>query len=182
MSDQNNRILGHYRLLHRLGQGGFSEVYLGEHIHLKTFASIKILHSQLAEDGMKHFLAEARTLASLKHPNIVPVLDFGVEAMTPYLVMHYAPNGTLRQRHPRGIPVALNIVSSYVQQLASALQYAHNQKIIHRDVKPENMLIGDQNQLLLSDFGIAILSASARATPDLNASWISGGTASYMAP
>jgi serine/threonine protein kinase len=183
VSDRNNQVLGHYQLLRRLGQGGFADVYLGQHIHLNTYAAIKILRTQVAEDGMEYFRTEARTLARLKHPHIVQVLDFGVDEMTPYLVMQYAPHGTLRQRHPLGIPVALPIVISFVQQMASALQYAHDQKLIHRDIKPENMLIGEQNQLLLSDFGIAMLSASARTAALAPAdSWNSAGTASYMAP
>ncbi len=112
--------------------------------HLNTYAAIKILHTKLGEDGLEDFRTEARTLAHLKHPNIVQVLDFGVDGMTPFLVMQYAPNSTLRQRHPRGIPVPLNIVISYVKQVTAALQYAHNQKFIHRDIKPENMLVGEQ--------------------------------------
>ncbi len=167
-----------------LGQGGFSNVYLGEHIHLNTYAAIKILRTQLAEDSVEDFRTEARTLAHLKHPNIVQVLDFGVDDKMPYLVMQYAPNGTLRQRHPRGVPVALNVVISYVKQMASALQYAHSQKLIHRDIKPENMLVGEQNQVLLSDFGIAVVTASARAADPALAgvSFDLAGTVSYMAP
>jgi serine/threonine protein kinase/type II secretory pathway pseudopilin PulG len=183
VSDRNHQVLGHYQLLRRLGQGGFADVYLGQHIHLNTYAAIKILRTQVAEDDVQYFRTEARTLASLKHPHIVQVLDFGVDEMTPYLVMQYAPHGTLRQYHPRGVPVPLAIVISFVQQIASALQYAHNQKLIHRDIKPENMLIGEQYRLLLSDFGIAILSASARASaPTPATSWQLAGTASYMAP
>ncbi len=163
MSDSTGQLLGNYKLVRLVGQGGFSDVYLGEHVHLNTYTAIKILRTRLAEDSVENFRTEARTLAHLKHPNIVQVLDFGVDGMTPYLVMQYAPNGTLRQRHPRGVPVALNVVVSYVKQMATALQYAHNQKLIHRDIKPENMLVGEQNQVLLSDFGIAVVTASARA-------------------
>ena len=184
MPERIGQQFGNYRLVRLLGQGGFADVYLGEHVHLNTYAAIKILHTKLAEDGMEDFRTEARTLAHLKHPNIVQVLDFGVDSMTPFLVMQYAPNGTLRQRHPRGIPVPLNIVISYVKQIAAALQYAHNQKFIHRDIKPENMLVGEQNQILLSDFGIAVVTASARAeNPALAAgTWSPAGTVTYMAP
>jgi serine/threonine protein kinase len=184
MSDRSGQQLGHYRLVRLLGQGGFADVYLGQHIHLNTSAAIKILRAQLAEDGIENFRAEARTLAALKHPNIVQVLDFGIDGLTPYFVLEYAPNGTLRQRHPRKTAIPLNLALSYVRQVAAALQFAHNQKIIHRDIKPENMLVGEQNQILLSDFGIAAVTASARAenpalAPD---SWSSAGTVSYMAP
>lgn len=184
MLERTGQLLGNYRLIRLLGRGGFADVYLGEHIHLNTYAAIKILRTQLAEDGMENFRTEARTLAHLRHPNIVQVLDFGVDDLTPFFVMQYAPNGTLRQRHPRGVPVALNLVVSYVKQVAAALQFAHNQKFIHRDIKPENMLVGEQNQILLSDFGIAVVTASARAeNPVLNAgAWSPAGTASYMAP
>ena len=179
-----SQILGNYKLVQLLGQGGFADVYLGEHIHLNTFAAIKILRTQLEEDSVENFRSEARTLAHLKHPNIVQVLDFGVDDLTPYLVMQYASNGTLRQRHPRGTQVPLNVVLSYVKQLSSALQYAHSQKLIHRDIKPENMLVGEFNQVLLSDFGIAVVTASARAAdPALLArSSETAGTAYYMAP
>ncbi len=182
--DRTGQLLGNYKLVRLLGQGGFSEVYLGEHIHLNTLAAIKILRTQLVEDNVENFRAEARTLAHLKHPNIVQVVDFGVADMTPYLVMQYALNGTLRQRHPSGMIVPLNIVVSYVKQMASALQYAHNQKLIHRDIKPENMLVGEMNQILLSDFGIAVVTASARAVDPALAtgSWDPAGTVSYMAP
>jgi serine/threonine protein kinase len=179
MASRVGQLLGNYRLLRLLGQGGFSDVYLAEHIHLNTYAAIKILHTQLADDNLESFRTEARTLAHLKHPNIVQVLDFGVIEMTPYLVMQYALNGTLRQRHPRGTPVALNVVISYVKPIAAALQSAHNQRIVHRDVKPENMLVGEQNQLLLSDFGIAVVASSSHQASAL---FDPAGTAAYMAP
>lgn len=186
MSDRTGQLLGNYKLVRLLGQGGFSDVYLGEHVHLGTYAAIKILRTQLADDSIENFRMEARTLAHLKHPNIVQVLEFGVEGLTPYLVMEYAPNDTLRQRHPRNIPVPLTIVVPYVKQVAAALQYAHNQKLIHRDIKPENMLVGEQDHILLSDFGIAVVTASARAANPMRSagasSWDSAGTVSYMAP
>jgi serine/threonine protein kinase len=186
LSDRTGQLLGNYKLVRLLGQGGFSDVYLGEHVHLGTYAAIKILRTQLADDGIENFRMEARTLAHLKHPNIVQVLEFGVESMVPYLVMEYAPNDTLRQRHPRNVPVPVNVIVPYVKQVAAALQYAHNQKLIHRDIKPENMLVGEQNHILLSDFGIAVVTASARAAnPMMSAgasSWDPAGTVSYMAP
>ncbi len=180
MADRTGQQLGNYRIVHLLGQGGFADVYLGEHIHLNTMAAIKVLRTQLVEDNIENFRTEARTVAHLVHPNIVRVLDFGVEGTTPFLVMEYAPNGTLRQRHPRGIPVPIGVVVPYVKQVASALQYAHNQKLIHRDIKPENMLVGSNNEILLSDFGIATMTQSARAQ-DMT-TWDPAGTVAYMAP
>ncbi|HAE82309.1 MAG TPA: serine/threonine protein kinase, partial [Ktedonobacter sp.] len=148
--------LGNYRLIQLLGQGNFSEVYLGKHIHLNTQAAIKILHEHLAMNDAEGFLTEARALAHLRHPHIIQVLDFGIEGSTPFLVMDYAPNGNLRQHYPKGIFIPLDAVLARVIQIADALQYAHQEKLIHRDVKPENMLLGRNNEVLLSDFGIAI--------------------------
>ena len=124
--------LGNYYLTHLLGQGSFADVYLGKHIYLDTQAAIKVLHGQLARNEIEGFLSEARTVAPLRHPHIVQVLDFGVEGATPFLVMDYAPLGTLRQRYPKGTLLPLATIVSYVKQVASALQYAHDRKLIHR--------------------------------------------------
>src|SRR5690348_4219948 len=142
MVDRVGQQLGNYRLSCLIGHGGFAEVYLGEHIHLNTQAAIKVLQMQLTGSHLEQFRNEARTIASLVHPNIVRVLDFGVEEDTPFLVLDYAPKGTLRQRHPRGIPLPPLSVVPYVKQAAAALQYAHERRLMHRDVKPENMLVG----------------------------------------
>ncbi len=171
--------LGNYRLHSLLGEGGFAQVYLGEHVYLKTQAAIKLLHMKLAApDDLDSFLKEAQTVARLIHPHIVRVLEFGLDGQTPFLVMDYAPNGTLRQRHPRGTLLPLPTVVSYVKQVTEALQYAHDKKFIHRDIKPENMLIGEHDAVLLSDFGIALIAQSSRyqSTQDVV------GTVSYMSP
>lgn len=183
MADRTGQLLGNYRLIRLLGQGGFADVYLGEHVHLNTLAAIKLLRAQIVEEEAENFRTEARTIAHLVHPNIVRVLDFGVDNNTPFLVMEYAPNGTLRLRHPRRMPVPIEVVVPYVQQVAAALQYAHDQKLIHRDIKPENMLLGRNNEVLLSDFGIAVVTQSARAQGmQSQISWDQAGTAAYMAP
>src|SRR5579885_2732031 len=141
MADYLGQQLGKYRLTRLLGTGGFAEVYLGEHIHLGTQAAIKLLHTQLASEAeVEKFRQEARTIASLTHPNIVRVLDFDVQDGTPYLVMDYAPNGSLRQHLPAGKPLAPADILPYLMQVADALQYAHDHKLVHRDIKPENML------------------------------------------
>ena len=170
--------LGNYRLIRLLGQGGFADVYLGEHIHLTTNAAIKVLRIRLSDENVNAFKAEAQTIARLEHPHIVRVLDFGVENGTPFLVMSYAPNGTLRRFHPRGTVLPLATVVPYVKQVAGALQYAHNQNLIHRDVKPENMLLSRNNDVLLSDFGLAVVKQSSRYSGAQDVS----GTAVYMAP
>lgn len=176
--DRVGQQFGNYRLIRLLGEGGFAEVYLGEHVHLSRQAAIKVLHTQLTQGDIEKFREEARTIARLEHPNIVPVLDFGVDNRTPYLVLSYAVNGSVRQRHPKGTRVPLATIVSYVKQVAAALQYAHDEKIIHRDVKPENMLLGKHNEVLLSDFGIAVMAQSSRYQNPQD----TAGTMTYMAP
>ncbi len=182
MGDRIGQQLGNYRLLRLLGQGGFAQVYLGEHIYLETPAAIKLLTTRLTQDETDPFRREARTIARLIHPYIVRVLEYGLENEIPYLVMDYAPNGTLRKRHPRGVPLSLPTAITYVNHLADALQYAHDQKVIHRDVKPENVLIGRRNETLLSDFGIALVTQTTHmnSTQDMQSNL--AGTIAYMAP
>jgi serine/threonine protein kinase len=170
--------LGNHRLVRLIGQGAFAEVYLAEHIHLDTQAAIKVLYTKLAKDDIETFRQEARTIARLVHPHIVRVLDFGVEGTTPFLVMDYAPGDTLRQLYPKGTRLPLETVVSYVKQVADALSYAHAQKVIHRDVKPENMLMGRHGEVLLSDFGIALITQSSRYENVMDIA----GTIAYMAP
>ena len=178
MDDLVGQQLGNYRIVRRLGQGAFAEVYLGRHVLLNTKVAIKILHAKLTNDELEGFLTEARILSLLAHPHIVRVLDFAVKDGSPFLVMEYAPHGTLRQRHPDTSPVPLDTIASYVKQVASALQYAHDEKLIYRDVKPENMLVGKHHEILLSDFGFVTVSQSSRAE---NIQDIAG-TMAYMAP
>ncbi len=182
MGNRLNRIgqqLGNYRLTSLLGQGGFAEVYLGEHIHLGTKAAVKVLHTQLNDEYAETFRTEARTIAHLAHPHIIRILEFGVEGGTPFLVMDYAPNGALRKvSHFQGSPLAVATIVTYVKQIADALQYAHDKNLIHCDVKPENMLVGPNNEVLLSDFGIAL------AAQDTHHQGTQGGigTVNYMSP
>lgn len=181
MADGEDRVgqqLGNYRIVRLLGEGAFAEVYLGEHVHLGRQVAIKVLHTQLVKRDIEKFRNEARTIAALEHPNIVSVIDFGVEDRTPYLVLTYGVHGNLRQRHPKGTQVPLATIVSYVKQVAAALQYAHDQKFIHRDVKPENMLMGKHDEILLSDFGIAVMAQSSRYQNPQDMA----GTMTYMAP
>ncbi len=170
--------LGNYRLTRLLGRGGFADVYLGEQIYLGSQAAIKVLSAPLAPDATSGFLDEARTLVRLAHPHIIRLLDYGVQEQTPFLVMEYAPGGTLRRLHPRGERLPLPTVVEYVQQVAEALQYAHDERLIHRDVKPDNLLLGRHGEILLSDFGIALLAHSSRSQRTEGIV----GTISYMAP
>jgi eukaryotic-like serine/threonine-protein kinase len=171
---------GSFLLISLTGSGGFADIYLGEHVHLGNQAAIKVLTARLTDQDRAAFLSEARFLAKLSHPHIVRVFDYGIDPDSgmPYLVMDYAPNGSLRKRHPTGSIVSLTNVVTYVHQVADALQYAHDQKIIHRDIKPENMLIGKNDEILLSDFGIALQSSSTKSQMVQAVA----GTTSYMAP
>jgi Protein kinase domain len=176
-----NRIgqqLGNYRLLRLLGRGSFAEVYLGEHVYLHRHVALKVLHTSLSDEAVEPFLAEAQMLARLAHPNIVPVFDFAVEDGIPFLVMDYALRGTVLRAHPRGSCLSLATTAAYVKGIASALQYAHNHQVIHRDVKPENLLRGAQQELLLSDFGLALFTPSSEQL----SSQEMAGTLPYMAP
>lgn len=168
--------LGNYRLTRLLGQGSFADVYLGEHIDLRgKRVAIKVLRTQLTHDIVRKFKDEANIIANLEHDNIVKVLDFGNEQGTLYLIMEFAPYGSLR--YPKGTQLPPDAIVPYVKQVAKALQYAHEQRVIHRDVKPENMLIGSKNQVLLSDFGIAVeFSTRSKMQQDF------AGTLAYMAP
>lgn len=173
-----NRRLGNYSLTQRLGKGGFAEVYLGEHIHLKTQVAIKVLLTQLTQETVETFRHEAQMIARLRHPSIVQVHDFGIEDDTAYLVMDYAPHGTLRQHQPKGTVFPLATIASSVKQVAEGLQYAHDQRLIHRDVKPENMLVGSRQEILLSDFGIALMAQNSFSQHTQQVA----GTILYMAP
>lgn len=161
--DRKERVGQHiaqYRLVRLLGSGELADVYLAEDIQHHTPVAIKVLHTQLNDNEIQQFLAQTSLLAQLQHPHIVRILDYGVEHDEPYLVMEYAPHGSLRQHHPRGSRLPLATIVHYVNHIAAALHYVHDQNLIHRDIKPHNMLLGTNHEILLSDFGIAILSQS----------------------
>lgn len=180
MKESAGLQLGNYRLLRMLGEGGFADVYQGEHIHLKSLAAIKVLYTRLTSELQENFLHEARILAQLIHPHIIRILDFGVEKDVPYLVMDYAPHGSLRHIHPHNTRLPLPTVVEYVKQIADGLQYAHDKKLIHRDLKPDNVLLGQRDELLISDFGVALIAESTRSARNPEEDF--AGTASYMAP
>jgi serine/threonine protein kinase/tetratricopeptide (TPR) repeat protein len=181
MNDRIGQQLGNYRLLRKLGQGGLGEVYLGEHIHLGMKTAIKLLHQdQLASVEEEKFRKEAAIIAKLDHMHIIKILDYGIQESTntPFLVMDYVQNGTVRQRYPKGTKISPLHILCYVIQVASALQYAHDHKVIHRDVKPENMLLDEHDKIRLSDFGIAVVYEVTSSTHTVDKL----GTAAYMAP
>lgn len=178
--DRTGQKLGNYEIQRQIGQGGFAEVYLGQHLFLKRPGAIKVMQAQFDPSTFAQFQAEAQVIANLQHPNIVPVLEFGLAEKdhAPFLVMPYLPQGSLRQRHPRGSHIALPVALEYLKQVAAALQYAHMNKVIHRDIKPENMLLGDAGQVLLSDFGIALVLQSSHYQNSRDIV----GTIAYMSP
>lgn len=179
MTDRVGQRFGDYRLTRFIGRGGFGDVYQGQHVTNSTLAAIKLMETRLDADDLKLFIQETSTIFRMKHPRIVQMLDFGISSDgIPFLAMAYAPNGTLRQRHSRGTRLPLVAVVSYVTPIANALQFVHDQKRVHCDVKPENILLGPNNELWLSDFGISIVSrTSSMRSPSSITS-----TAYYMAP
>jgi serine/threonine protein kinase len=169
---------GRYRLIRQIGQGGYANIYLGEHIRSNSRVALKMLNCfETNEDEVECFRREAHLHAAMRHQHIVPVLDFGWEKDTPFLVMRYASGGSLQQYFPPSRPLPLHAILPAVLEIASALQYVHNRDLVHCDIKPENVLVGPQNGTWLTDFGIAISVAGGVA---------SGhglrGTACYSAP
>jgi serine/threonine protein kinase len=170
---------GNYRVVQLLGKGGFAKVYLGQHLYVeKHMVAIKVLRSELSNKYKADFLQEAQRSLGLRHPHIVRFVDLGVKEDTPFLIMEYLSHGTMRTRHPKGSRVPIETVVSYVKQIANALQYIHENNLVHRDVKPENILLGIREELLLSDFGIM---AVAHSTGSLVEQGFAG-TVAYMAP
>jgi len=153
--------LGNYLLSGLIGHGILADVYLGMHMYLNTWAAIKVPRDHADQQTLDSFLTGARHLSHLVHPHIIRLLEFGVEDRLPYLVMDYSPGGNLRQLHPSGIVVPLQTVVPYVTAIASALQYAHDQHVLHRNLKPDNLLLGTKQEVLLSDFGLALFTPSS---------------------
>jgi serine/threonine protein kinase len=181
MPDHLDRIgqqVGDSRLLRRLGSGTFGEVYEGEQIYLKTHVAIKVLHTQLDRTEFQRFLEEARMIAALEHPHIVRVLSFSIQQHTPYLVMQLAQS-SLKDRFALGQPQPVETILSYVRQAAEGLQHAHDQRMMHLDIKPANLLLTTQNQVLLADFGLAMVLQTQRTHQTLHGF---AGTPGYAAP
>lgn len=178
MNNYAGQRFGNYRLIYLLGSGNFSDVYFAEDCRTGTGVAVKVLGTQLTNTyEVERFINEARAV-SLRHPNIVKVMDLGIEKGIPYLVLEHAANGTLRQRYPKGTILPLNTVVCYIDQITSALQYAHDRHLMHLDIKPDNLLLGRNDTILLSDFGMA---ATVRGTTIEDRQQVAG-TAPYMAP
>jgi eukaryotic-like serine/threonine-protein kinase len=181
--DYGGQQFDQYQLIEKLGHGGMATVYKAFDTRLERDVAIKVVRKESIPPEhldriLKRFEREAKALAKFIHPNIVPVHDYGEFDGAPYLVMAYLPGGTLKDRIGKAIPVqqALN----WVIPIASALSYAHQRGVIHRDVKPSNILITDDGTLMLSDFGIA--QVLEETTTQLTATGMGVGTPEYMAP
>jgi TolB-like protein/Tfp pilus assembly protein PilF/predicted Ser/Thr protein kinase len=150
-------IFSHYRVLRLLGKGGMGEVYLAEDERLGRTVALKVLNSDSAADstGLRRFLREARTAASLSHPNIVSVYEIGEEEGVHFIAMEYVKGGTLREQIDAG-PLEIEAAVSIGRQIAYALNAAHAAGVIHRDVKPENILLAEDRHVKVLDFGIAV--------------------------
>ena len=176
------RALGPYRLIQGVGRGGMAEVYLAEDERLQRKVAVKVLPATLASEGafLARFEREAKAAARLQHPNILAVYDYGQQENITYLVMPFIGGGSLAQiiARARG-PLPLDKIVKWTGEIGSALKYAHDQGIIHRDVKPGNMLVGPDEHLLLADFGIAKVMDASTALTNTGAAV---GSPEYMAP
>jgi serine/threonine protein kinase len=184
MPDLLGQIIGRYHLLEKLGEGGMAVVYKAFDTRLECEVAVKLIHTdrmkqETANTTVRRFAREAKAVAQLSHSNIVKVTDYGDHEGVPYLVMEYINGGTLKDK--LGKPLPYQEAAKLLLPIARALQYAHSRKIIHRDVKPSNILISEAGELKLIDFGIAkVLDLEDGQT--LTATGVGMGTPEYMAP
>lgn len=172
--------VGPYRIIEQLGQGGMATVYKAYHASLDRYVAIKALHQAFNEDStfLGRFQREARVVARLEHPNIVPVYDFSEHENRPYLVMKFIEGDTLKARLNKG-PLTTEEIEKVVDSVGSALGHAHKQGILHRDIKPSNVLISTEGTMYLADFGLARIAQAGEST--LSADSIMG-TPQYISP
>ena len=173
------QTLGAYRLVERLGQGGMATVYKAYESALGRYVAIKVLPQFFARDPnfLKRFRREAKAVAQLSHPNIVPIHSYGEEGNIIYIAMQFVEGGTLKHGRERifGAEEALRLLLP----ITRALGYAHARGIIHRDIKPSNVLLSDGNWPVLADFGLAQM---AEASTKLTGTGVGMGTPAYMSP
>ena len=184
MSSLIGQSLGRYHILEQLGEGGMATVYKAYDTRLETDVAVKVIRTEnilpsTLERSLKRFEREAKALARLTHPNIVKVTDYGEYESKPYLVMPYLPGGTLKQK--LGKPIPWQEAARLLIPIAEALDFAHSQNMIHRDVKPSNILLTQRGQPMLTDFGIAKI-LDLEETQDLTGTGMGIGTPEYMAP
>ena len=178
------QTIGKYRIVELLGRGGMAEVYKAYQASLDRHVAIKLMHAFLADDAdfISRFEREAKNVAALRHPNIIQVFDFDVHQDTPYMVMEYVEGGTLKAyleslaiRH-ESLPTAEAL--RIIREVARALAYAHRRNMMHRDVKPANVMLDPSGRVILTDFGIAKILTG----PSYTATGATIGTPSYMSP
>jgi serine/threonine protein kinase/Tfp pilus assembly protein PilF len=179
MSGLVGQTVGGYRIVERIGKGGMATVYKAYQPSLDRYVAVKVLPSYYAEQDesfLARFKREARAIAKLRHPNILMVMDYGEERETAYIVMEYVDAGTLKER--LGQPLTLLEMSSLIGQISSALDYGHGEGIVHRDVKPSNVLLPKPDWVLLTDFGLAKMVGGSLIT----VTGMTVGTPAYMSP
>ncbi len=171
---------GRYEVLSKLGSGGMAEVYLAHDEHLDRQVALKVLSSRYAEDEqfVERFRREASNAAGLNHPNIVQIYDRGEAEGTYYIAMEYLDGRSLKEIIKRYGPLGTKHVASISRQILEALRFAHRKGIVHRDIKPQNMLVDDEGRVKVTDFGIARAATASRMTD--TGSIV--GTAQYLSP
>jgi basic membrane lipoprotein Med (substrate-binding protein (PBP1-ABC) superfamily)/ABC-type phosphate/phosphonate transport system substrate-binding protein len=180
MHDLIGQTLGQYRIIEQLGKGGMATVFKAFQPSLERYVALKVLPPYFAhEEGFsERFVREARAIARLDHPHILPIYDFGQDRDISYIAMKYVDAGTLKDLESDG-PISIELALAVISQTAEALDYAHGQGIIHRDIKPANILMDRGQWVLLSDFGLAKM---IEGSQQLTASGVGVGTPAYMAP
>jgi serine/threonine protein kinase len=173
--------LGRYHIVEQLGKGGMAYVYKAYDNRLDRFVALKVIIASQEDNDtfLKRFDREAKALARLSHPHIVKVHDYGEEDGSPYLVMEYLEGGSLREKMGTAIPYA--DAARLLIPMCQALQYAHQMKIVHRDVKPANILLTRSGIPMLTDFGIAKIVAGT-GSGELTGTGVGIGTPDYMSP
>ncbi len=174
---------GRYTIIRPLGGGGMANVYLAHDPVLGRDVAIKAPHvDRLDADGLARFMIEAQAVARLEHPAITPLYEYGEQAGRPFLIMRYLPGGSLADQITRR-PLSLNEAIPIIDRVAAALDYAHARAVIHRDVKPANILFDDAGAAYLTDFGIArMMGAGQPGARRLTQTGFVAGTAEYMSP
>jgi len=172
--------VGPYRVTEQLGQGGMATVFKAFHAALDRYVALKVLHPAFNEDKtfIGRFEREAKVIAKLEHPNIVPIYDYSEYNNQPYLVMKYIEGETLKARFNRG-PLTPEEIENVINSVGSALSYAHNQGILHRDIKPSNVLTSPEGTMYLADFGLARIAAQGESTLSVDSIM---GTPQYISP
>ncbi len=180
MSFSIGQNVGPYRIVEQLGQGGMATVYKAYHANLDRYVAIKVMHIAFSDDPsfLERFRREAQIVARLEHPNIVPIYDYADFEEQPYLVMKFVEGQTLKQRI-RQKPVTLDEVKEILSNVAEALDYAHQRDVLHRDVKPSNVVIDNTGKLYLTDFGLARIASSGESTLSQD---MMLGTPQYISP